>query len=85
MYLLYFESIIRVLSCSEEDRLGVQVRVGYHRLDRLNGTEKTFTVEKIILHEKYDSEEIDRDIALLKLKGNMMYVPNDKHSCSYIC
>ena len=52
----------------------LRVRVGYHRMDRLGGTEKTFTVEKIIDHEDYDNMMLDHDVSLLKLTESITYV-----------
>ncbi|CAH1250539.1 PRSS2 [Branchiostoma lanceolatum] len=45
----------------------LQVSLGDHNLDSNDGNEQTIVLEKIIMHEAYDSQTIDNDIALLKL------------------
>ncbi|XP_076057511.1 trypsin-1-like [Oratosquilla oratoria] len=45
----------------------LQITAGEHNLDKEEGNEQSVKVEKIILHEDYDTWTVSNDISLLKL------------------
>ena len=56
--------------------------IGEHDLDRLEGFEQNITIEKIILHPKYDAyNNHDYDVALMKLKTPIKYNKHVRPVC----
>lgn len=51
---------------------------GEYRLDLVSGLEQEFKATYLILHEKYDSNNLKNDIGLIRLEGNYTYNANVK-------
>ena len=49
-------------------RRRLSVRLGEHHLDRREGTETNLEVDRYVVHDDFDIETVDSDIALLRLK-----------------
>lgn len=43
---------------------------GEHRLDEVSGSEQELTGSRLIIHEHYDAETLQNDIAIIRLAGN---------------
>ncbi|XP_066303730.1 trypsin-3-like [Branchiostoma lanceolatum] len=47
-----------------------RVSLGSHRRTSTDSTQQDFNVVRVIMHENYDSNQINNDVALMKLSGN---------------
>ncbi|XP_078577348.1 trypsin-3-like [Branchiostoma floridae x Branchiostoma japonicum] len=50
-----------------------RVSLGSHRRTSTDSTQQDFSVTRIIMHESYDSNRINNDVALMKLSGNAQF------------
>ncbi|XP_036615815.1 anionic trypsin-like [Trichosurus vulpecula] len=57
-----------VVSAAHCYKYQLQVRLGKHNIEVLEGNEKFIDPEKVILHPRYNSQIMDNDIMLIKLK-----------------
>lgn len=50
-----------------------KIKVGLTDLNKSTTNTQTFTIEKYIIHPNYRSSNLDNDIALIKVRGNITY------------
>ncbi|CAN9498314.1 unnamed protein product [Ophioblennius macclurei] len=74
--------ILTASHCLEDiDLQYLKVIAGEHNTEVDEGTEQRLQVDKIIMHEAYEKNTADNDIALLRLASPVVYTPHAVPAC----
>ncbi|KAF7252531.1 Coagulation factor VII [Varanus komodoensis] len=66
--------VVTAAHCLDENRKGaLRIKLGVHRVNRVEGREQESRVDKMIIHENYSAKKVDNDIALLHLVTPMNF------------
>jgi elastase-1 len=73
LYARYFQNDVLTAAhcCDGFDASDFTVVAGDHNLVNNEGTEQRVGVDKIVIHEDYNSDTIKNDICILKLKSDL--------------
>jgi trypsin len=65
------EYVLTAAHCCEGVSHSYQIVAGEHNVDEDDGTEQRMEIKKRIIHEDYDSSNIDNDVCVLHLEGSI--------------
>ena len=81
------EYVLTAAHCCEGVSHSYQIVAGEHNVDEDDGTEQRMEIKKRIVHEDYDSSNIDNDVCVLQVSCNLrncrVQVPCTCRSCTF--